>query len=354
MRPTSQTGGTIVTDPQRQSAASISRLLVQELVSRNGYMYYRVADVCSIHYAEACAGMGALRCAGATNDHELVERLRARYSFELAPNEEPGKIINTANHVDANVYGILPLEIYLQTGDIKFLNQGLALAEGQWDDPLPNGLTRQIRFWIDDLYMIACLQVQAFKATGQEKFLDRASLLALEYLRKLQQPNGLFYHGPEAPYYWGRGNGWVAAGLAELLSALPPKHPRFSEIVSGYTRMMSTLKQLQAKNGMWRQLVDRFDSWEESSATAMFAYAMHVGVHKGILAERQYRPACDKAWAALVDRIEPDGRLRDVCAGTGQSRDAAYYLERPRVTGDLHGQAAILWLCAERMRISNP
>jgi unsaturated rhamnogalacturonyl hydrolase len=45
------------------------------------------------------------------------------------------------------------------------------------------------------------------------------------YLDKLQQTNGLFYHAPDAPFYWSRGNGWVAAGMAELLRSLPENHP---------------------------------------------------------------------------------------------------------------------------------
>jgi rhamnogalacturonyl hydrolase YesR len=333
-------------DRRTPSAHSIGRLLVEDLLSRTAFMYYQVGEVRAVHYAEACAGMGALRFAGAVGDRGLVERLRIRYSFELSPREMPGAVVNTANHVDANVYGILPLEIHLQTKDKAFLNQGLQLADGQWADPLPNGMTRQTRYWIDDVYMINCLQAQAFRATGSDIYLERAALETAEYLHKLQKPEGLFHHGPEAPFFWGRGNGWVAAGLAELLSVLQPANPYFAEIASGYTRMMRALKDFQADDGMWRQLIDRADSWEESSATAMFAYAMLVGVTKGILPEREYGAACEKAWNALAARIEPDGKIRDICAGTGQSGEAAYYLERPRVTGDLHGQAAMLWLCA--------
>lgn len=338
---------------QTSSAHSIGRLLVEDLLSRTAFMYYHVGEVHAIHYAEACAGMGALRFAGAAGDRDLVERLRARYSFELSPREMPGAAVNTANHVDANVYGILPLEMYLQTKDKSFLYQGLQLADSQWDDPLPNGMSRQTRYWIDDIYMIASLQVQAFRATGETIYLERAALEIADYLRKLQQPEGLFHHGPEAPFFWGRGNGWVAAGLAELLSVLPSTNHFHAEIIAGYRRMMGTLLEYQADDGMWRQLIDRADSWEESSATAMFAYAMLVGVTKGILPEREYGAACEKAWNTLAARIEPDGKIRDICAGTGQSGEVAYYLERPRVTGDLHGQAAMLWLCAERMRISN-
>jgi len=90
---------------------------------------------------------------------------------------------------------------------------------------MPNGLSDQTRFWIDDMYMITILQVQAFRATGDRVYLDRAALEMVAYIDKLQQPNGLFFHGVNAPHFWGRGNGWIAAGMPELLSELPADHP---------------------------------------------------------------------------------------------------------------------------------
>ncbi len=336
-------------DAQSASPESVGRLLAEELLSRKEFMYYRVGEVRALHYAEACAGLGALRLGRAIGDKGLIGRLRDRYDLVLSPVEAPGTMINTANHVDANVYGILPLEIFLATGEERFLAQGLKLAEGQWEDPLPNGMSRQTRYWIDDVYMIASLQVQAYRATGKDVYLERAALEIAEYLRKLQRPEGFFHHGPEAPFFWGRGNGWVAAGLAELLSALPPSNALYAEIAAGYGRMMSALLERQSEDGMWRQLIDREDAWSESSATAMFAYAMLVGIERGLLPSDEFAPAADRAWDALLGYIEPDGRLRGICAGTGQNRLAAFYLKRPRVTGDLHGQAAMLWLCAARI-----
>ena len=101
---------------------------------------------------------------------------------------------------------------------------------------------------------------------------------------------------------------------------------------------------------MWRQLVDHPGSWEESSATAMFGYALALGARHGVLAGESWRRAAERAWQALQPRIGANGRLSGICVGTGQSRDAAYYLERPTVTGDLHGQAALLWLASEMVR----
>jgi rhamnogalacturonyl hydrolase YesR len=153
----------------------------------------------------------------------------------------------------------------------------------------------------------------------------------------------LFYHGSDAPFYWGRGNGWVAAGLAELLSVLPESNPHYNSILNGYKRMMSTLIDCQAEDGMWCQLIDKEESFKETSSTGMFGFAITVGVKKGLLPEEPYRNAYLKAWNALTKYIDQDGKVREVCVGTGQSKDINFYLTRPRVVGDLHGQAPLLW-----------
>jgi rhamnogalacturonyl hydrolase YesR len=191
--------------------------------------------------------------------------------------------------------------------------------------------------------MIGSLQIQAWKSTGNIVYLEKAALEIDSYIKRLQQPNGLFYHGSDAPFYWGRGNGWVAAGLAELLSVLPESNPHYNSILNGYKRMMSTLIDCQAEDGMWCQLIDKEESFKETSSTGMFGFAITVGVKKGLLPEEPYRNAYLKAWNALTKYIDQDGKVREVCVGTGQSKDINFYLTRPRVVGDLHGQAPLLW-----------
>jgi len=322
-----------------KSPAEISRLVIEDLLARKEFSMYQVNDVHALHYAEACTAYGAIKLAASLNDTATIQRIQERYDRI----EEEG-IPNTANHVDANVYGILPLELYLYNKDEKYLDQGIALADGQWSNPLPNGLTSQTRFWIDDIYMIGCLQVQGYRATGKMEYLDRAALEIDAYINKLQQPNGLFYHGEDAPFYWGRGNGWVAAGLAELLSELPPGNPHYDAILEGYQKMMKTLADSQGDDGMWHQLIDQpATSFAETSSTAMFGFAMATGVRKKLLPSEPYQESYLNAWNALTTYINEDGKVREVCVGTGQSTDVQYYLDRPRVVGDLHGQAPILW-----------
>lgn len=321
-----------------RSPEEVGNLITDNLLSRSEFMMYQTPEVKAVHYAEACAGFGAIKLAGYLKEKVRVHKLKDRYNRVINEN-----IQNTANHVDANVYGILPLELYIQTKEAKFLKQGLDLADGQWKDPLPDGLTSQTRYWIDDIYMIGCLQVQAYRSTGNMIYLERAAMEIDSYIQKLQQPDGLFYHGINAPFFWGRGNGWVAAGLAELLSVLPESNPYYNSILIGYKKMMKTLVGYQAEDGMWRQLIDNEDSFKETSSTGMFGFALTVGVKKGFLPDKPYHNAYIKAWNALTKYIDKDGNVHDVCVGTGQSTDINFYLTRPRITGDLHGQAPVLW-----------
>ncbi len=325
----------------------VGRRVIEDLLSRPDYMMYVTSDFTGIHYAEAAVGYGALRLAGRLNDRELIKHLENRY------REVPGtEKLPEAGHVDANVYGILPLQLYLTGKNISKRKEGLILADAQWEDPLPNGMTKQTRYWIDDVWMIGALQVQAYRATGNPIYLNRAALEIDAYLKKLQRPNGLFHHGENAPFFWGRGNGWVAAGLAELLSELPQTNSHYPAILAGYKKMMSALLKYQADDGMWRQLLDNKTSWKETSSTAMFGYAISAGVGAGILDNKKFTLAYQKAWAALTDYIDEQGRLSDVCIGTGQSRDINYYLERPKTTGDFHSQAPVLWFADNLVAIS--
>jgi unsaturated rhamnogalacturonyl hydrolase len=322
----------------KRTPEEIGKLVTADLLSRPEFMMYKTPQVNAVHYAEACAGYGAIKLAGFLKNKVTLEKLKARYDRVINEN-----ITNTANHVDVNVYGILPLELFIQGKEEKYFNQGMELADGQWKDPLPDGLTSQTRYWIDDIYMIGCLQVQAYRATGKITYLERAALEIDSYLQKLQQPNGLFYHGMDAHFFWGRGNGWVAAGMAELLSVLPESNAHYNSILNGYKKMMKSLIDNQTEDGMWCQLIDRKESFKETSSTAMFGFAMTVGVKKGLLPQEPYSGAAKKAWNALSTYINADGKVREVCVGTGQTNDITFYLTRPRVTGDLHGQAPILW-----------
>ena len=325
--------------PAAANPRTIGLRISENLLERN---FRTNKSVGYIVYPEICAAFGALRFAAATGDTNLEEKLFARYAPLLLP--ENAKLIPPPGHVDNNVFGALPLEIYLLNSDTNFLALGLKLADRQWENPLTNGLTRETRWWVDDAWMIGSLQIQAYRATHDTKYTDHIATQLAAYLDRLQEANGLFHHGPEAPFYWARGNGWVAASLAEVLQSLPPTNPHYARLMQGYQKMMAGLKAIQAPSGLWHQLLDDPQSFEETSGTGMFTYAMIIGVKHGWLGA-EYGDCAQRGWLALCEKIDVKSNLTDICVGTNQSKDKQFYLDRPRQAGDLHGQAPLLW-CA--------
>ena len=340
--------------PAGTSPQEIGRRVAENFVARN----LEVADGKrkSVIYPEACAWYGSLTVAQLTRNTDLRTRLIQKFDPLLG---EHANWISPDAHVDMRVFGIIPLEIYLQNKEPKYLDLGKGLADKQWDKTTPDGITAEARYWIDDMYMITAVQVQAYRATHDQKYLDRAALTMAAYLDKLQQPNGLFFHAVDSPWYWGRGNGWVAAGMAELLRSLPANHPRRGRILEGYQKMMASLLKYQGDDGLWRQLIDHPEAWAETSSTGMFTFAMVSGVKNGWLPPKLYGPAARKAWLGLIKHLDAQANMADVCVGTNKANaevgadhdtQLKYYLARDRRTGDLHGQAPVLWSASALMR----
>ncbi len=138
------------------------------------------------------------------------------------------------------------------------------------------------------------------------------------------------------------GNGWMAAGMAELLRYLPQDNADRPRIMEGYHTMMKSLLNYQRPSGMWNQLIDEADCWAETSASAMFTYAFIVGVRNGWLDAKEYAPAARKAWIVLTHYIDDrGGGVREVCVGTNKKNDKKYYYDRPRVPATIMGKPRI-------------
>lgn len=215
--------------PEGTSPEEVGKKLSENFLARK--FRFQEGQFGRLIYPEVCAWYGALVIAELTNDNVLQEKLIRHYDLFLTP--EGSKYIVERAHVDYRVTGVVPLEIYIQTKDEKYLKDGIRWADAQWDEPTEDGVTREARYWVDDIYMISSLQVEAYRATGELKYLDRAALTTATYLDKLQEPNGLFHHAEDSPFFWGRGNGWYAAGMAELLSELPEDNQYYKRIMSG-------------------------------------------------------------------------------------------------------------------------
>jgi rhamnogalacturonyl hydrolase YesR len=126
--------------------------------------------------------------------------------------------------------------------------------------------------------------------------------------------------------------------------------------------MMAGLLRFQGRDGLWRELIDHDEAWPETSSSAMFTFAFVTGVKRGWLDATTYGPPARRAWLGLVEYLDADGNLANVCTGTGKWQlsmgdGVAYYLNRPRLSGAslatyeaLHGLAPILWTAAALLR----
>jgi rhamnogalacturonyl hydrolase YesR len=345
--------------PKGSSPEEIGKRVADRFIATPHPNFGRPAPPKTITYPEVCAWYGALTFAKESKDKKRKEALIKRFEpfFTIEAS-----LVPTPDHVDYTVFGSIPLELYIQTKEQKYLDMGKSIADKQWGPPegprvkeeshvfYGMGHTWQTRLWIDDMFMITAVQAQAYRATGDTKYIYRAANEMVMYLDSLQRPNGLFYHAPDVPFFWGRGNGWMAAGTAELLRSLPLTNPDRPRIMEGYKKMMETLLKYQAADGMWRQLIDDPESWPETSSTGMFTFAMITGVKNGWLDKEVYGAAARKGWLALITYIEPNGDIREVCEGTNKKNDRQYYLDRKRLTGDMHGQAPVLWCATALLR----
>lgn len=351
--------------PEEANPAAVGTRIVRQFISADPFVYapagydgdkphgWRV----DLTYAIVNLWTASLEFSSKTENHELEGQLIEM--FEPYRHKR-----NADNHVDHSVFGALPLEIYLLTGDTLALRYGLGYADHQWETPDPKhpggtgnrsyeeqlallsqGYSPQTRLWIDDIYMINLLQTQAFRATGKMEYLERAAKETVLYLDTLQESNGLFHHSASSEYDWGRGNGWIAAGMTLLLEYLPHSDSNWRDVMRGYRKMMKTLLKYQRSDGLWGQLVTDPDSWDETSGSAMFTFAFVEGVKRGWLPERKYEEPARRAWIALCGKLDEHANVSDVCAGTDEHNDHNYYLTRPRVNGDPHGQAAMMWIC---------
>ena len=207
--------------------------------------------------------------------------------------------------------------------------------------------------WSDDAYMSIPLLAQMGKLTGDAKYFDDAANQVIRFAEHLMDANGLYDHaffssaGPLDPtFHWARGGAWAVMASAELLSVLPETHPQRAKVLEIFRRSVQGIVPLQSGTGMWHQLVDRNDTYLETSATAMFTFAIARGVNRGWLPPL-YAPVAQAGWRAVEQRIRADGQIEGICVGTTAAYDMVYYANRPTSPSAMQGYGPVLLAGAE-------
>lgn len=215
--------------------------------------------------------------------------------------------------------------------------------------------------WADDLYMCVPFLVRYAGFRGNAAGLDEAARQCLLYRAYLFMPEvRLMSHVYDFKYNtptrvpWGRGNGWTMFSLAELLTKLPKKHPSYDAVAAFFLEMSLGVLQVQGESGMWHQVLTDADSYEETSCTAMFVYALARGIRLGLFADpAKYAHAVESGWLALTEKsIDQYGNVYGVCQGSRYSFSADYYKhDLPWRTNDTHGIGVVLLAGAEVARL---
>lgn len=324
---------TMPSEPSSSEAVQSSAIAKGKLVA-NDYLSRNILPNSSgFNYFDACSYYGACLYAKSVKDTVTYKSIISKYK-----SNKPSSI--PTGDVDKNSCGLLPLYLFTLSGDSTLLKLGLAAA----DESFKNG--GYPRYAIDDTYMTGSLMVQAYRATGQMKYLEFCADYITTYMTKLQQTNGLYWHKLDSKNFWGRGNGWGAASATELLMELPVEHAKYSAVLSGYKKHMKGLLDAQQSGGLWMQLIGSTDSknWIETSGSAMFLFAIFTGLEHGWLDKETYLQPAIKGWNALTGYLQ-GSKLTSVAAGfwpsTGQPSD---YLNAVKgAAGDSHGTAAFMW-----------
>lgn len=230
------------------------------------------------------------------------------------------------------------------------LHKEYRLSDGTYgrNRPQPNSV------WLDDMFMAIPSLVNMGKYTNDPTYYDEAARQISLFSEKMWVPEmNLFRHGwvesmQEHPaFFWGRANGWAVLTMSEVLDALPENHPERSEIMKLYKSHIKGLCALQDGDGFWHQLLNRPDSYQETSATAIYTYCLAHGVNQGWLDAKVYGPVAQLGWNAVTTKITDKGEVIGTCVGTGMGFDPAFYYHRPTHVCAAHGYGPVIWAGAE-------
>lgn len=216
--------------------------------------------------------------------------------------------------------------------------------------------------WADDFYMSVPALAEMGKLTGERAWYDDAVKIVLQMSSRLYNPQlGIYAHGwngnnPEAPqFYWGRANGWAVLAMCDLLDVLPKDHPGYEKVMAQLHLVLRGVCQYQSGTGLWHQLLDRNDTYLETSASAMFVYGLAHAINQGWISPTTYGSIAQAGWAGLSTRINSKGQVEGTCVGTTFASDPIYYYNRPASVYAMHGYGPVLLAGAEMINlIKNP
>lgn len=243
---------------------------------------------------------------------------------------------------------------YIDKAANHMLNKQNRLEDGTFVRHFPEKWT----LWADDLYMGLSFLTRMGELTNDPKYFDDAAKQVINYHKYLfNEETGLMHHcwysaaDKRSAASWGRANGWALVAQVDLLDRLPDNHPQRKILLELLEKHITGVSRYQSDSGLWHQLLDKTDSFLETSCSAMFTYAIARAVNARYIDTRYYEIA-EKGWKGVMSKINADGKVEGICAGTVVSEDLNYYYQRPTPLNDIHGVATVLLAGTEILNLS--
>lgn len=331
------------------------------------------------HYEWGVTYAGMLLAGEVTNDfrytdyakkrlsfiNELYKIYRPRFEKNPQSNNPIPTVVNPRSLDDAGAmcFSMLKASAYEWGKELRPVINGyinhihekqLRLPDGNFarNKPFKNSV------WLDDLYMSVPALAQMGNLTGNHKYLDDAAQQVLLFSEKMfNKEKKLFAHGwiggmhTHPQFHWARANGWAVMTMVELLEVLPLEHKDRPAILNLLQTHIEGLADCQSSEGLWHQLLDKNDSYLETSASAIFVYSIARAINRGYIEKTAYAPMVSLAWNALTTQVEANGQIKNTCVGTSLSFDPAYYYYRPVNVYAAHSYGPFLLAGAEMLTL---
>jgi unsaturated rhamnogalacturonyl hydrolase len=244
---------------------------------------------------------------------------------------------------------------YIDEAANHILNKQSRLEDGTLVRSFPYKWT----LWADDLYMSVSFLSRMGELMKENKYFNDAVKQVINFHRYLfDNDKQLRYHcwysdvNQTGVAFWGRANGWALLAQVDLLDRLPEDYPLRDSLISLLQQHILGISRYQSENGLWHQLLDKVDSYLETSCSAMFTYTIVRAVNKGYI-DKRYSSIAVKGWEGILSKIQSDGQIEGVCTGTGVSDNLVDYYNRPAPLNDIHGIGAVLLAGSEILLLTN-
>lgn len=296
---------------------------------------------------------------GDTATQRWVRQVALRNDYRLSN----GNGVSHVYHADNLIVGMFYADLYEQDGDIRVIYPTVERLQFIKNNPSSYGLQcdpndktynfKQRWSWCDALYMapqVFARYAQLWQDPSLLDFMNDEYWTITDYLYSpeyhLYWRDSNYFNQRESngkPVFWGRGNGWVVAGLAKMIPYLPADWKPRQRFIDHYLTMMQTIVSLQSAEGHWYVSMLDPDSYPnpEMSSTGFFCYALWWGINNGLLDETTYLTPATKAWQALVHAMQPTGMLGSV-QKVGEKPEAI----TPDMT-EVYGPAAMSYAAQE-------